>query len=131
MKEIKFKGKVKYNGSHKFQGDIVYGYYYKKGNEHFILHTEIDGYDNELFTKEYEVYEDSICQFIGIRTKAGNEIYEKDEVETTTIEGEIVPIKGRIFYSYGEYCIEQDDDSFPVCSLQVVDLLNIKLVGEN
>lgn len=68
-------------------------------------------------------------QYIRINDKDGNEIFENDIVEARTFNDPLLEVKGKIIYEDGEYLIEQDDDNFPLCSLGVVDIYRMKLVG--
>lgn len=58
MREIKFRGKSKYNGE--------------------WVYAEIHGFGMDLFGESVD--EETICQYTGLKDKHGNEIYEHDVI---------------------------------------------------
>jgi len=77
MREIKFRGIVKYNGNHLFSGNWVEGFYFydAKEDKHYIKYTELL---NETFirTTDIEVLPETVGQSTGLFDKNGVEIYE-------------------------------------------------------
>ena len=67
-------------------------------------------------------------RYIQIKDKHHNDIYEHDTL-TAKITKDSEVVKGTVFYWGGEYCIEQKSDKFPICSLQIVDVLSLNVIG--
>lgn len=59
MRDIKFRGKVKYNGNHKFSGEWIYGYYRENNKEQSFIEEIVDEYGNYIL-EETEVDKDTI-----------------------------------------------------------------------
>lgn len=59
MREIKFRGKVKYNGNHKFNGEWICGYYRNNENGNAFITETLDELENYIFD-ETEVDENTI-----------------------------------------------------------------------
>lgn len=101
-REIKFRGKVKYNGNHKFSGDWIYGYYRNNDNGNAFITQTLDDYSNYIFD-ETEVEESTIGQFTGLIDKNGVEIYEGDIVKVY-VHGEYVT--GKIIYEHCGFAVD-------------------------
>ena len=66
MREIKFRGKVKYNGNHKFNGEWICGYYRNNENGNAFITETLDELGDYIFD-ETEVDENTVGQYT--RTK--------------------------------------------------------------
>ena len=76
MREILFKGKVKYNGNHFMSGDWVEGSLIIKASSTFIYVIELDAFGNIIREIEVEVVPETICQFTGLTGINGVKIFE-------------------------------------------------------
>ena len=102
--EIKFRGKIKYNGNHRFSGDWVYGYYlYDQNTEiHYIKESDdVDGLGTYIHDS-FEVIPESVGQFTGLKDKNDVEIYHKDIVNARE-QGKVSKIKHmqEVIFYYG------------------------------
>lgn len=88
MREIKFRGKVKFNGNHFFSGEWVEGSYrYDNVNDkHFIWVYEEDKYGNVTRNEEIEVDLETVGQYTGKTAQCIDEIFEGDNCEVTTFD---------------------------------------------
>lgn len=59
MRDIKFRGKVKYNGNHKFSDEWIYGYYRENNKEQAFIEEIVDEYGNYIL-EETEVDKETV-----------------------------------------------------------------------
>lgn len=102
---IEFRGKIKYNGEHLFEGDWIYGSYIKKINGDFIHYIEEDEYGNIIRELDVEIISETLGEFIGIEDKNNKRIYEGDIIKD--IDG--IFKTGEIEYFDGSFELEIKD----------------------
>ena len=78
MREILFRGKVKYNGEHYFTNDWVGGSVVKKIKGVFMHVIQMDEFGNSVKELDVEVIPETVGQFTGTTDKKGVEIFEGD-----------------------------------------------------
>lgn len=78
MREILFRGKVKYNGNHYFSGEWVKGFYLEnEQGESFILDTEEDQFGNARF-KKVQVIPETVGQYIELNAIDNSSVFDGD-----------------------------------------------------
>jgi len=97
MRDIKFRGKVKYNGNHLHSGDWVYGSYILKYACSFIYVIEEDEFGNIVREFEVEVIPETVGQYTGMKDKNGVEIYENCEINNKYI----------VVYKFNKYILQR------------------------
>ena len=99
-REIKFRGKIKYNGNHRFSGEWVYGYYWYSEIEekHYIKESEdIDGLGTFEHT-DFEVDPETVGQFTGLKDSTIWSDLTKEEKDNWQENNGINSWKGREIY---------------------------------
>jgi len=118
MEEIKYRQRI--------NGESYYWGFFKESNEDSFWKGPITTINPE--TKE--PYPSEI--YIEINDKHGKEIFVGDRIRAKVENNPpYIWVEGIVFYDDGEYCIEQEDDYFPVCSFHIIDRRSIEIVMED
>lgn len=82
MREILFRGKVKWNGNHLFSGQWIIGSYRYDNikEQHLIWAYEEDNWGNAVINREIEVVPETVGQYTGMTDRDSNKIFEGDTV---------------------------------------------------
>lgn len=68
-----------------------------------------------------EIKFDTLCKYL-----PDLDCFEKDWLIGLTNTSPVVELEGFLSYNNMEYCIEQNDNTFPLCSFSSIDHLSIK-----
>jgi ribosomal protein L27 len=134
MREIKFRGKRIYDGIF-VEGDLIHGVNHKLGKTYILpirggvmaLGHGLDPMDG------YEVIPESVGQYIGLKSKSGEDVYDGHEVSykipyrttqthtgdnipngsyTEPMEPDIKTVYGVVKYKDGTFYLDTDEDVF-------------------
>ncbi len=86
MREILFRGIVKYNGGHYFSGDFIDGYYFESNGKHYIRAEEHSEFCEVVRVVEIEVIPETIGQS-----------WKKDRNENKMFSGDIIKVHQFLF----------------------------------
>jgi len=123
MIEVKFRGKIKYNGNYLFSGDWAFGSLILKSKGAFIYVIEKDNFDNIIREYEVEVIPESVEQFTGLKDKNEVEIFEKQIFKFKFLKELHNPIELTGYFTFGE------DLSFEIDVLKNKEYICLKYIS--
>lgn len=73
-----------------------------------------------------EIVKDTLCRYV-----PDLKSFENDWLTAKTNTSPVSNLEGFLTYNFLEYCIEQNDNTFPVCSFAAIDILTVQKTGKN
>jgi hypothetical protein len=126
MREILFRGKIKYNGNHYFSGDWIYGFYFENGaGEGFIVDTSPDNFGNIMFAK-IQVDPETVGQYIGLKDNKRTKEYPEGQM---IFEGDISKYNYVIKYNKQKALFAEHDRERGFIMSYPIDASGVKIIG--